>query len=487
MLPLDSRSFEVVSTLEEFCGQSFPLKDRDGPLDICSSLEYVPGHDRSTEWEDSDAEAERMSDVVSTQALHSLIAASDEHPVRTNMTSQDAPEDQEMADEPSMEPRPVGSDENYQYVSDFGLGLASDELLHREVMAILGISGTGGGFSIGRGNDLDVDAPGSDNSSALLPPKPPCIPAIHLSASHLRLFDASSSNAATVVCSDVLQFQDPMYYQEERSIDRLNMAQHIPELGVVVLATQIGRAAVCSLTRLGADGPFGLRVDWILPFRHQEESEERPQTTLLGIAAGPVPGHEIPISGSTTDSGDDDSSQTWLKNRADRGGGFISFDPNIVRLKKTPTLATNDNSKPTKVEPAKSESKRGRKPPVGRKSKSKSKAPVQPTSSSAPVSHPIQAQNYDIFPHPWPSHPSHPTHASPEALPSSSFPPQPLPSPLLTTNDTPAPWEGIEYSRRFRLMLTYADHTVMTYELSRTRPWVGKAGRHNWRGVNEEG
>ncbi|KAK4550483.1 hypothetical protein LTR36_000062 [Oleoguttula mirabilis] len=85
--------------------------------------------------------------------------------------------------------------------------------------------------------------------------------------------------------------------------DRLNMNAYIPTLGVVVLASQKGRAVVLSLTKLSrlARYPtemqgqrrktnYAMRVECILPFAHQEKGGERPVAPLHGIAASPVQG-----------------------------------------------------------------------------------------------------------------------------------------------------------------------------------------------------
>jgi len=102
--------------------------------------------------------------------------------------------------------------------------------------------------------------------------------------------------------------------------ERLNMQLTIPELGVVVLASQKGRAIVLELTKHRAEvsevarkgtgtgkrgrkkaGPstsapgmggtkYYFRAAAILPFAHQEQRNERPFAPLLGIAGAPLQG-----------------------------------------------------------------------------------------------------------------------------------------------------------------------------------------------------
>ncbi len=289
---------------------------------------------------------------------------------------------------------------------------------------------------------------------AFQPPSPktkgPMIPTLHLSASHLRLFEANRPQQASIYCSEPLSFQWPIYHATHPAIDRLNLMQYIPELGIVVIGTQIGRVAVCTLTKKGTKGPFGLRVDWILPFESQERSRERPLTHLLGIAVGPVQGHHISRPGSVCgdDGDDDDTDDKWLRDRTDKDGVSTTFDPDVIRIRRdsSTSTSTNDdlqNSINSQIRPSRTKArptaaaakttKRRRSPPLHWKSVKQG----WPSRSEATEANPIKDES----------------------------------------------WRGIDYSRRYRLMLTYYDQTVMTYELSRGRPFVGDPAlsRPNWR------
>ncbi len=76
--------------------------------------------------------------------------------------------------------------------------------------------------------------------------------------------------------------------------DRLNMLATIPELSLVLVASQIGRVALITITRpVQADSRLGhivsMRVDRILPFKDEESKEKiRPSHGLLGMAVGPM-------------------------------------------------------------------------------------------------------------------------------------------------------------------------------------------------------
>ena len=92
--------------------------------------------------------------------------------------------------------------------------------------------------------------------------------------------------------------------------DRLNMNAYMPSIGVVVLASQKGRALVLALTKVPPstargvpemqDGQastlyktnYAMRVESVLPFASQEQENQRPFAPLHGIAAGPMQGTE---------------------------------------------------------------------------------------------------------------------------------------------------------------------------------------------------
>jgi hypothetical protein len=89
-------------------------------------------------------------------------------------------------------------------------------------------------------------------------------------------------------------------------VDRMNLCCEIPELGVIVCGSGKGRAVVLSLTRLPPQRPgqttdgdpveesksptYSFRVEYVLPFASQELEGHRPESPLIGVAAGPVQG-----------------------------------------------------------------------------------------------------------------------------------------------------------------------------------------------------
>jgi hypothetical protein len=98
-------------------------------------------------------------------------------------------------------------------------------------------------------------------------------------------------------CDNLLRQEFPHdigFPQPLADYDRLNMLAAIPELSLVLVASQIGRVALITITRpVQRDSRLGhivsMRVDLILPFSDEESEEKiRPSHGLLGMAVGPM-------------------------------------------------------------------------------------------------------------------------------------------------------------------------------------------------------
>jgi hypothetical protein len=75
-------------------------------------------------------------------------------------------------------------------------------------------------------------------------------------------------------------------------VDRLNLVAHVPELGVIVAGSGVGRVAVLSVTRNEVTQELAFRLDHTLPFKSQEQQNERPLSFLTGVAIGPMQGFQ---------------------------------------------------------------------------------------------------------------------------------------------------------------------------------------------------
>lgn len=94
-----------------------------------------------------------------------------------------------------------------------------------------------------------------------------------------------------VVSQQALHQKLPPCLHQLSHIERLNMVAQIPELGVIVVGNQAGRVGVLTATRWQASQQSGYRIEYILPFKSQEEEGLRPQRSLMGMAVGPLQGH----------------------------------------------------------------------------------------------------------------------------------------------------------------------------------------------------
>ena len=73
------------------------------------------------------------------------------------------------------------------------------------------------------------------------------------------------------------------------------MIAQIPELGVVVIGNQVGRVGILTMTRWEAQKQSGYKIECILPFSSEESKGMRPRKPLMGMAVGPIQGHETPL------------------------------------------------------------------------------------------------------------------------------------------------------------------------------------------------
>jgi hypothetical protein len=501
-LALDPSSFTVVHSHEEYCGQTKRCRCGVNYFNITRTLRRIPGHDGASfnwDWRESPDHLDRPRRDPAIRLLNSSVSVDRNHAEASNSAreSQSGPGedgpidgsehpqiesgtdiptihehdrmdvdhvegDEDGGQDQDRDGEDGGLDDRYNDSTDghddnpctSARGAYSERRLNYQQLREEANPDTAG-IMLYREQVKSLPFPYLPRSR----PTAPSVPVLHLSGSHLYLFDGSKDGQSMIHCHDLLSFQKPAYYSPRADfINRLNMTQYVPDLGVVVIATQIGRAAVCSLTRAGFNGPFGLRLDWILPFEWQEKNEDRPLSPLLGIAVGPVQGHEFPRardyrSGS---DGESDNFGTRLRDRTDEDNPSVGSDPEL-------TTNTHDSRIDTEYDSQSSEAEELRSPRSGDKDVTDYDDTLdQPTQPSE------QVHEQQILLSPSTSHAGFRVIEDREPFPAES-------------------WSGIEYSRRYRLMLTYADHMVLTYELSRAPPYVGDEahGRRNWRNKEE--
>ncbi|KAM5473270.1 hypothetical protein MferCBS49748_001080 [Microsporum ferrugineum] len=213
-------------------------------------------------------------------------------------------------------------------------------------------------------------------------------PILHFSEAHIRMLPGPFSYGPSVIFRAALSqvVTNPVQFIE--ATDRFNMALQIPDLGIVVAASQKGRVAVLGLTEVPNEGKV-FRMDRILPFASQERNRLRPLCPLLGIAASPVAPHLIP-----PESPSDDYEDAYPRR--------YNFD-----VHKSNNHSSSSSQRGTSAHSHRAEGEPGKSCLRGK----------------------------------------HCTYVPFNGGPRKEK------------------WHGIEYSRRYRLFLTYCDHTILHYEL----------------------
>jgi hypothetical protein len=135
-------------------------------------------------------------------------------------------------------------------------------------------------------------------------PKPimPPLAFVFATTEHNAYLIPTTPLSPAVVCRSFLyQSHFPIESQYLGNLDRLNMVHQIPELSLVIAASQKGRVGVFRLTRAGDN--FGMRLDMILPREPGApkigtgstvlDVQMRPAAVLLGLAVSPVQGRQV--------------------------------------------------------------------------------------------------------------------------------------------------------------------------------------------------
>lgn len=287
----------------------------------------------------------------------------------------------------------------------------------------------------------------------------PAITALQCSQYHVRLINIPKARSPHFFCANMLTQDLPEAVERSHfaALTRLSMMQQIPELGIVIIASQLGRCAVCTLTRNMNNGASGLRVDWILPTRRQEREGHRPRHLLLGIAVAPIQGRGQQQSDDPTTLERSDS-ETWAKDRTVHGVK-TTFDTSILVLdgaaRDNSGVNDSDNSDDGPSHLRTRTSSHARTKGKARMNKKR----VRRTSTTDTQTHTHSSTSTAATT----AAASH-AHAYSSSSSSSIASTSSRAFPNLTQNE---PWKAVESSRRYRLMLTYLDLTVLTYEFER--------------------
>ncbi|KAE8312963.1 hypothetical protein BDV41DRAFT_577140 [Aspergillus transmontanensis] len=254
-------------------------------------------------------------------------------------------------------------------------------------------------------------------------------PILHFSQTDIRLIPNPLAPRATVFCGTPLRQQFTHIVGSLRdACDRFNMVKYIPEHGIVVAASQKGRAAVITLTESETNG-LSFRVDWIVPFESQEKYGDRPLIPLLGMSVSPMQGFEMPPDVPN------------IPHNANGDGVKFHYKPTTNDELDTPL---QNNSKSANI------SSDELHPPY-RVSGTRVSRESTPMVSSKVDTIPEQEQR------------TFPTLPECHARATRAYQPE-------------ENWRGWNPSRRYRLLLLFADHTVMSYEFWYSWSPTGTAG-----------
>jgi hypothetical protein len=237
-----------------------------------------------------------------------------------------------------------------------------------------------------------------------------------------------------IVCKNPL-FQRVSLHAEISSLcDRFNMVKYIPELGLVIAASQKGRVAIISLTWHEEIGST-FRLDWIVPFSTQEAEEERPIIPLLGITVSPMPGFEIPQDVPSIPRGTDPTDWQTFNYR------ILNPDENDPQQPSTTSSSSTTSGKDSNSE-----------------SQSYAHSKRQNTTAESDLHSPKPKQKTPKK-----------TGAQPAENDAENPPLKELTLPESHAQASLAyrphePWHGWHPSRHYRLLLLFCDHTVMSYE-----------------------
>ena len=134
-----------------------------------------------------------------------------------------------------------------------------------------------------------------------------------------RRINVSGGLQSRVICRKAIQQEIPPRFRHLQQIERLNMVLQIPELGIVAVGNQAGRVGLLTMTRWQQSVESGFKIEFILPFHSQEGKGLRPERPLLGMAIGPIQGHETrPDSGSGLETTDATATGARIATRSSR-------------------------------------------------------------------------------------------------------------------------------------------------------------------------
>ncbi|KAL9615921.1 MAG: hypothetical protein Q9160_009147 [Pyrenula sp. 1 TL-2023] len=176
-------------------------------------------------------------------------------------------------------------------------------------------------------------------------------PILHTTSEQIRLINAPLKPHEHFRLDNPFQHFYDHNETQHLPFDRMNMTSYIPELGVVVIASQMGQVALLVLTR-DPFGNTGFRMECALPTQQHAEHDDdllymsgpfAYHYPLIGIATAPLQETEFRPGQSPSPSDD-----IWNTDREDiasvtvMDGADRSYEPRIVRLPSTSRMPRDE-------------------------------------------------------------------------------------------------------------------------------------------------
>lgn len=272
-------------------------------------------------------------------------------------------------------------------------------------------------------SSIQIDEDGDEHHSPYAPAGRICtkFPILHFSETDIRLLESPLADHPTVIAGGPLRQQLPRMFYSLDTYDRFNMVKYLTEAGIVVAATQKGRVAIISLTQV-ADQNIALRIHWMLPLASQEQCGSRPVCGLLGLAVSPIQGFENQPDISYVPRGVTSREDFLFHYRTYEQDSFDAFQDWGSRSDTETESNESDEMFP---------------------SSEGSDSDI----SGDPIMHRTESSRTTIE-----------VLKEPELTFAQSH------GAVDWTQKPQEPWHGLSSSRHYRVLLTYADHTVMSYE-----------------------
>ncbi|CAG8386491.1 unnamed protein product [Penicillium salamii] len=310
------------------------------------------------------------------------------------------------------------------------------------------------------------------------PHNPQFFPVVHFSEHDISLVSYPCDSRLQVIAQSPLAQTPPPNMRIHDSCDRLNMVKYVPELGLILAASQKGRVAVITLTWQAEIG-HSFRIDWIVPFNSQGMDLNYPRVPLMGMAVSPMPGYEQPPDIPCIPC--DVNPKEWLKfdyrllnpdqddtsdipSESDSFRGFKSNTSSPEREESVSgDISTSDDSSPDSylntASPEKYEASDMSTSDTGSQQNFNPNTDIPEPSAGQNDSESPSESSFTEF------------HPSNRQLEVDDDPILTLPELHAHASDIYQPrenWHGWHPSRHYRLMLLFCNHSVMSYEFWHT-------------------